>query len=212
MQKTKNVLVAIARYLAPSLLAIVLSLGVARIFAWSGPSAAPPDSNTPAPLNVGVTDQTKAGDICTLKTGTKICLSSVTGGGIVNSYSKVWSAVQSLTNTSWQNSGLSITVTPASASSEFYITANIVANNGTADGDCAVGLFRDSTALVAPFAQIDNAGGNHDADTWGISYVDSPGDTSSHTYAVATEGNCYLNQSVDTLYTANSTMTILETK
>lgn len=61
------------RFVLP-VLTLVLSFGVSYALAWTGPTASPPNNNTPAPINVGATTQTKSGDICT-STGGK-CLSN----------------------------------------------------------------------------------------------------------------------------------------
>ena len=57
-------------------LALVLSLGISYVSAWTAPTATPPSSNVAAPINVGSTAQTKTGDICTTSGGTTKCLSS----------------------------------------------------------------------------------------------------------------------------------------
>lgn len=62
---------------------LVLTVAFASVaFAWTGPTASPPNNNTPAPINVGATTQTKSGDICTDAGGGK-CLSTV-GGGVLS--------------------------------------------------------------------------------------------------------------------------------
>lgn len=43
------------------ILAIILSLGVTYVFAWTPPTATPPGANTPAPINVSATSQYKDG-------------------------------------------------------------------------------------------------------------------------------------------------------
>ena len=59
-----------------STLAIVLSFGLSYALAWTAPTATPPTGNVSAPINTGSTDQTKAGDLCTIKGGTTKCLSA----------------------------------------------------------------------------------------------------------------------------------------
>ena len=44
-------------------LALALSIGVGYVFAWTGPTVAPPNGNVAAPINVGTADQTKAGTL-----------------------------------------------------------------------------------------------------------------------------------------------------
>ncbi len=42
-------------------LAIVLSLGISVVYAWTGPASAPPNSNTGTLINTSITSQTKSG-------------------------------------------------------------------------------------------------------------------------------------------------------
>ncbi len=60
--------------------ALLFSVGIQALAAsWAGPTAAPPGNNTPAPLNVGSTGQTKAGPLVVNSSG------SVSPGLLVNS-------------------------------------------------------------------------------------------------------------------------------
>ncbi len=45
------------------LTAVVLSLGISYVYAWTAPTGAPPTNNTPEPLNTGNFLQTKTGDL-----------------------------------------------------------------------------------------------------------------------------------------------------
>ena len=44
-------------------LALILSVGISYVSAWTAPTVTPPNGNVSAPLNVGGTDQTKLGSI-----------------------------------------------------------------------------------------------------------------------------------------------------
>jgi hypothetical protein len=44
-------------------IALVLSVGISYVSAWTAPTATPPNSNVSAPINVGSTAQTKTGDL-----------------------------------------------------------------------------------------------------------------------------------------------------
>src|SRR3989344_2383584 len=62
-------------------LALVLSIGVQYASAaWIGPTAAPPNENASAPINVGATSQVKSGGLGV----TNFLADSVTVGGTVN--------------------------------------------------------------------------------------------------------------------------------
>lgn len=45
------------------LAAIVLSLGMSYVYAWTAPTDVPPAGNTPAPINTGVSNQAKEGNL-----------------------------------------------------------------------------------------------------------------------------------------------------
>ena len=136
---------------------------------------------------------------------------SATGGGGVNhSYSVVWGTPTWLTTSGWANTGLAITLTPTSASSKIYINASIVANNDNQSGTCAVALYRDSTMLV----KFTDRGGsdNENVLAWPVTYIDTPGNTQSHTYMVKADPTsvCALNMNANNNLYATSTMTILD--
>ncbi|MEI6480504.1 MAG: hypothetical protein WCO12_03230 [bacterium] len=46
-------------------IALILVGGISYVFAWTGPSTTPPNGNVSAPINVGSSDQTKAGRLGT---------------------------------------------------------------------------------------------------------------------------------------------------
>ncbi len=134
---------------------------------------------------------------------------NATWGGFNTSFIKWTTVTSNIGASSYQDTGLQLTVTPKFPTDKFVIIANINANNGSAGGDCTVGLFKDSTALAAPFASYDNGGGDNDASTVGVTYVDTAGSMAARTYIVRGY-NCYFNASRNGNYTGASTMTVLE--
>lgn len=54
---------SIVDYIKILVLAAVLSLGVSLAYAWTGPTSDPPNGNTPTPINVGASNQTKSGGL-----------------------------------------------------------------------------------------------------------------------------------------------------
>ncbi len=70
------------------LTAIVLSLGISYVYAWTAPTLAPPDGNVPAPLNTGLIDQTKGAGLGL----TNLVANSITLGGITET---TWPSVPS---------------------------------------------------------------------------------------------------------------------
>lgn len=67
-----------------TLLALVLSFGLSYVYAWTAPTQQPPAGNVSAPINTSLSDQIKAGDICTTKGGSTKCLSSAAGDNLGN--------------------------------------------------------------------------------------------------------------------------------
>ena len=88
--------------------------------------------------------------------------------------------------------GLSASITPASASNKILILANVL---GSAANNSFLSAFRGSTNLASPtspsvrtsaFAGDFHNGANDDfSRTWSIMYLDSPSTTSSTTYKLA---------------------------
>ena len=61
------------------IVAIVLSFGISAVYAWTGPTQAPPNGNTSAPVNIGTTAQVKNGG---LGVGAFIADSAVFNGNV----------------------------------------------------------------------------------------------------------------------------------
>ncbi len=119
------------------------------------------------------------------------------------------------TGTTYFDTGLSITITPRSATSKFFINASIVLSNGDSPGNAVASLYKDSTALIEPFTSINST--IWDAVPSSITYIDHAGNTSPRTYVIKVKGNdssavWYTNRSQGdaATYYAYSYMTILE--
>jgi len=56
MQKTLSTLKSL-------IIVLALTIGLSYVFAWTGPTGAPPNDNAPAPINVGGTSQAKTGGL-----------------------------------------------------------------------------------------------------------------------------------------------------
>ncbi|MDO8481978.1 MAG: hypothetical protein Q7S75_02765 [bacterium] len=70
---------SILNYVKILVLALALSLGVSLVYAWTGPTATPPNGNTDAPINVSVSEQTKQGKL-TINENIVATLSGIFGG------------------------------------------------------------------------------------------------------------------------------------
>ena len=58
------------QFLKPLLLAVILSIGVSYVYAWTGPTATAPSGNIQAPINVSATSQVKSGGLWVASLGT----------------------------------------------------------------------------------------------------------------------------------------------
>lgn len=59
----KFVVESIRQIIIAVILTFVLVAGVSFVFAWTGPTAQPPNNNTPTPINVSATNQIKTGGL-----------------------------------------------------------------------------------------------------------------------------------------------------
>ncbi len=208
---------------------------------WTAPTATPPGNNVPAPINVGDMKQAKTGILALSKflfNSTGVSGSVATGsvltaldsdgtvgwgaggvGTMSNAYGSTLSTISIINVTtpmSWIDTGLSVTLTPASSNSKSLINTHIIAENGSASGDCFIGLFKNGVALVAPFSTVGGEGDNHAGGT-SMTFLDQNGGTSPVTYSIKVTGDsngkvCYINRSYNSAtYYGVSTMTVLET-
>ena len=73
-------------------LALILSIGVSYVYAWTGPTATAPNNNTSAPINVGTVSQVKSGGLgVTAFTADSIALNgnTITTSGSNSTYGAV---------------------------------------------------------------------------------------------------------------------------
>ena len=114
----------------------------------------------------------------------------------VKSASKTDAGSKSSTQ-SYDIPGLSVSITPTSASNKIFIIFNLNIQSSGSFGADVVRLIRDSTNIciadsVGSYTRGSNAvtrhevGDNYDYTGWSIvnSFLDSPGDTNAHTYKV----------------------------
>ena len=127
----------------------------------------------------------------------------------VKSSSKTDGTTKSNTQ-SYDIPGLSVTITPTSASNKIFIIFNVNLQSGGSFGGDVVRLIRDSTNICIADANSSNIRGSnavtrHDVGSGNYNYtgystvntfLDSPGDTNPHTYKV----NLYDDTANNTVY------------
>ena len=89
--------------------------------------------------------------------------------------------------------GLSVDITPTNSSNKILVRVFICGSGRSGYARCVARLVRDSTAVgnnsnvgsrMSGFAQLYPSNDTSAVHTAGIEFLDSPGDTSSHTYKV----------------------------
>ena len=89
--------------------------------------------------------------------------------------------------------GLSVDITPTNSSNKILVRVFVCGSGRSGYARCVPRLVRDSTAIgnnsapgsrIAGFAQLFPSGDTSAVHSAGIEFLDSPGDTSSHTYKV----------------------------
>ena len=89
--------------------------------------------------------------------------------------------------------GLSVDITPTNSSNKILVRVFVCGSGRSGYARCVPRLVRDSTAIgnnsaagsrIAGFGQLYPSNDTSSVHTSGIEFLDSPGDTSSHTYKV----------------------------
>ena len=154
--------------------------------------------------------------------GSTVASSSLPSGTVLQAKSVSHNTEYDITSTSGEDIGLSITITPTSATSEFLLTGSI-GINGSSGNYCGIKLFRGSTEISSGSGKTHNgykiwypnsASGNDNRTvaTLAINFLDDPDTASSITYKVqafvsgGTGGVNHRNSSDDTNVTSQFTV------
>ena len=143
-------------------------------------------AGTPARLGVGTT-----GNVLTVSGGVPAWSAPAGGGKVLQVVQDTLTANFSTGSSSFVDTGLTVSITPSSATSKIYITASAsawsVGGSGTPHNYSMFGLIRDATQLqlniLGHYAGA-TLSGQEDYIPLGFSYLDSPATTSSVTYKI----------------------------
>ena len=122
--------------------------------------------------------------------------------------------------------GLSVDITPSSSSSKILVKVFVCGNGRAGYARCSARLLRDSTSIGnstdaggrdAAFSQLYDGNDTSNIRFGGIEFLDSPGDTNSHTYKVqirnanSTGDVMCINRNYDDLQSRySSSITVME--
>ena len=168
-----------------------------------------------------------SGDTITIPSG-----ATLTNSGTATGFGKVLQVVQTVLTTTTSTtstshvdiSGLSLSITPSSASSKIFVLVDMALSESTANNLVAWNLVRNSTALAvgASAATYQQTGvAINDVTTGGnallkqsTQYLDSPSTTSATTYKIqwkTSGGTIYINRrATDTYMSVSSMITAFE--
>jgi hypothetical protein len=165
----------------------------------------------------------------TLTATGKLAASSMPTGSVLQVVSVIKTNSFTTTSTSLVDiTGLSVSITPTSASSQILILVNVRGTSSDAtpnSGDSGITLFRGATAIAVSTAgsfynwtgQLSgrNIGSTAVAASASVSFLDSPGTTSATTYklqGLASGGTLFINRDQDGGNGSVSSITLMEIK
>jgi hypothetical protein len=149
-------------------------------------------STTDARLGVGTNGQVLTAD-STAATGLKWAATAA-GGKVLQVITASYSTQTATTSTSYVDTGLSASITPAATSSRIFVmySVNLMRNNGSdQDSQSFLTIDRGGTKLGGDIAVENYLGGTNTQliNPFSWNYLDSPSSTSSLTYKVQMKSN-----------------------
>jgi hypothetical protein len=149
-------------------------------------------ADTPARLAVGTNGQVLTAD-STAATGIKWATPSAGGGGkVLQVVNAIYSTETSVTSTSFTDSGLTLAITPTSATSKIYVMISqpVIFTRNTEQSGAGFQIVRNSTNIYTSDPEAlyvyvgTGANAAQGAQIASILYLDSPATTSSTTYKI----------------------------
>lgn len=160
-------------------------------------------------LPIGTTGQVLTAD--TTVSPYKVKWAAAAGGGkVLQMVSTTYSTSTSVSSdTTWTDSGLTLNITPSSASSKVLILLTAYCRKNGADSDAAIDLrlVRAGTAIYTLTRNLANDSTNFQMSTISLSYLDSPASTSATTYKLQFKG--FTSTTVFVQYNSNPSSLVL---
>ena len=142
---------------------------------------------------------------------------AIAGSKISGGTGKVLQAITAIDTGSWANSSnsfqdtnLSVTITPTSTSNKILIIASVSYSSNLNGSNNGLRLVRGSTDLTGHqiYSLTIDGGGSYQRGVWSWHHLDSPSTTSATTYKVQAGHNT--NGNAITLHAANDSITVME--
>jgi len=145
-------------------------------------------ADTVARLAIGTNNQVLTADSAQA-TGMKWATPSAGGGGkVLQVVQATYATEQSSSSTTYVTSGLTVSITPTSATSKIYVHAiinGLTKSTGSANNASNIRLLRNATTTIITSTGINYTGADVANQGQGvIQYLDSPATTSATTYDV----------------------------
>lgn len=143
-------------------------------------------------------------------------------GRVVQVLSAIKQTASSTTSTSMVDTGVTITITPRSATSKIMVFAEGVASNSVVSQACGINLVRNSTALhQGSGGTVGNESATvypadlYQVGVFSLNFLDSPGTTSATTYKLQfkaqSSGTAYLGRrGQDSAFVMPTVITVME--
>ena len=135
---------------------------------------------------------------------------AASGGKVLQVITAIDSGSWSSSSTSFQDTNLSVTITPSSTSNKILILGAVSYSNSLASSNNGLRLVRGSTDLTGHqiYSLTIDGAGSYQRAVWSWHHLDSPSTTSATTYKVQAGHNT--NGNSISLHAANDSITVLE--
>lgn len=138
---------------------------------------------------------------------------SLPSGSVLQVVQSTSTAAVSTTLQTFQDSGLSASITPTNTSSKILVLADFSSSSTTGSGGTIVNIMRDSTQLIYRGVNYSNSGSTTGNTT--LCHLDSPSTTSATTYKIqylaqASASTAYFNMAFSGYAAPTAHITLME--
>ena len=143
-----------------------------------------------------------------------ITASALPTGSVLQVKQQVFDTFTQIASTSYQDTGLTLAITPSSASSKIFVLVSMQLNTNNANNQQLLAKLVRGSTDIRLFDRAFGAEGNNPNAQVSFNYLDSPNTTSSITYKITMRGHNSDNLRINNYYGSNggaaSTLTLME--